>query len=284
MIPARPVASGVFVINLARSPDRMRWMTEQLQRLGLPFERVEAIDGQTADLSREMARLGVRPSGAPSRSAGPREAALYLSHLQVWARVAELGLDAACILEDDVEIHGDVAAILKDLSAVPEKPWIVRLERWDRGAYGASIAKLGGYELLYTTAPLQYTAGYCITAAAIRAAIPVLAEMRSPIDAALYSLPGRFARILTASPAPVAQTARFPSLLDADRHDRHAKAAAEAQAFGLLERARRKLIRTGREAAMFASLVRAAYALGQGAAVRTIRYRRVDSARPEATS
>ena len=39
----------IFVINLARRPDRMAAMAAQLERLGLAYERFDAVDAKTAD-------------------------------------------------------------------------------------------------------------------------------------------------------------------------------------------------------------------------------------------
>ena len=50
----------IFVINLARRPERMAFMERQFASLGLSFERVEAIDGESMpDDERDKAVNGV---------------------------------------------------------------------------------------------------------------------------------------------------------------------------------------------------------------------------------
>ena len=85
----------VYVINLARSRDRRAHITAELQRAGLDFEFIPAVDGRTLDLSdstlidpslasrclfpagtmrvrlEPLSHLSEDPRGRPRRSVGP---------------------------------------------------------------------------------------------------------------------------------------------------------------------------------------------------------------------
>ncbi len=43
---ARITVLPIYVINLDRRPDRLAAIAADLDRLGLPFERIKAVDGQ----------------------------------------------------------------------------------------------------------------------------------------------------------------------------------------------------------------------------------------------
>ena len=68
---------GVYVINLDRRPDRLDQITEELDKIGLPFKRFAAID-------RKPGTIGCG-----------------LSHLAVLKEARDLGLKNVLIFEDD---------------------------------------------------------------------------------------------------------------------------------------------------------------------------------------
>ena len=94
-----------YVINLARSPDRRAHIVAELQRTGLDYEIISAVDGRTLDL--DDSNL-VDPSLA-SRCPFPAGAAgCALSHLNAYEKIVEEGRDQALILEDDVTLSADL--------------------------------------------------------------------------------------------------------------------------------------------------------------------------------
>lgn len=101
----------VFVINLSRATERQRFQKAQLAALGLPFERVEAIDANSADLRNEEPIWSTweRPM---SRS----ECACFLSHQQLWQRIAR-SETPGLVLEDDVLLSSDLPKLLDELEA-----------------------------------------------------------------------------------------------------------------------------------------------------------------------
>lgn len=104
----------VFVINLDRSPHRLETIAATLDRLGVPFERVAAVDG--SDPAR-LAGLPVEPSfgRAPLRAG---EIGCFASHVAVWRAVVDRGLAAAIVLEDDIVPDAGFAEIAEALATV----------------------------------------------------------------------------------------------------------------------------------------------------------------------
>lgn len=100
-----PNTLKAFVINLDRSPERMEGISKNLDALGIPFERVAAVDGSKLT-EQEIAEhycealnktLHYRPMKAG-------EVACYLSHRKVCQQILDSGLDYALVLEDDAEL------------------------------------------------------------------------------------------------------------------------------------------------------------------------------------
>jgi glycosyl transferase family 25 len=100
----------VLVINLASSTDRLAFQRRQLEKLSLPFERVEAVS--VADMGEEECR---RLSVAWERPLRCSEVACFLSHQRVWQLVLDRN-KPALVLEDDAVLSCCVPALLEDLS------------------------------------------------------------------------------------------------------------------------------------------------------------------------
>ena len=91
----------VYVINLNRSADRLSQIKDQLERLNLPFKRVEAIDGNQLEI--EKSRVNhFKFNLSQNRRCENRELGCAESHRKVWNEIIESGDRYALILEDDV--------------------------------------------------------------------------------------------------------------------------------------------------------------------------------------
>jgi glycosyl transferase family 25 len=108
-----------YVINLDRSPGRLAHMAAQLRRLGVPFERVPAIDGRQL---RETDRVG-----RPTLSA--TESGCFLSHRSAWGRIAKGQDPYGIVLEDDVHIAPGFAALAVSTEWIPPDADIVKFKR-----------------------------------------------------------------------------------------------------------------------------------------------------------
>lgn len=114
----------VFVINLDRRYDRLSHITGQLDRLGIEFVRVSAVDGQrlcSADLEIFNSEADwPRPSNS--------EFACFMSHRKCWNELVQSDQEYAVILEDDVIISNSGAEFLSDYSWFSDDVDLLRLE------------------------------------------------------------------------------------------------------------------------------------------------------------
>ena len=87
----------------ARSPDRRTHIVAELQRSGLDYEVVPAVDGRSLDLND---RNLVDPTLATRCPFPAGAAGCALSHFNVYKKIIDDGRDRALILEDDADVAG----------------------------------------------------------------------------------------------------------------------------------------------------------------------------------
>lgn len=93
-----------YVINLVRSPERRAKITANLDRYGVDYEIVTAIDARDLDPAGKVAPIFYDKFR-------PGEAGCALSHMCVYRKILADGLEWALILEDDIIAPPELAAI-----------------------------------------------------------------------------------------------------------------------------------------------------------------------------
>ena len=120
----------IYLINLARRPDRLAAMLRQAPDL----DRVEAVDARNMDRGtidrwfQASGPLGEIPVG---------DKACLLSHRLAWERFLVTGNGHAVFLEDDVRLSSSAPALLKDAGWIPPDVAVVKLEHY--GPPGQSV-------------------------------------------------------------------------------------------------------------------------------------------------
>lgn len=112
----------IWVISLQRSTERRVYITQHLRDLNLPFEFIDAIDGQT--LTPEQLRLysSAQTQYLLNRELTAGEIGCALSHLMALRRIVDQKIPEALILEDDVVLTPDFLDVLGHRSNFP-KDW-----------------------------------------------------------------------------------------------------------------------------------------------------------------
>ncbi|MGI9297692.1 MAG: glycosyltransferase family 25 protein [Gammaproteobacteria bacterium] len=125
----------IFVISLVREAGRRAEMIRRLDADNLRYEIVDGVDGAVLNREEYAGRLGqyhrregscFRLNHSKRRFAGrlsPGEIGCYLSHYNLWRRIADEKIPAAVILEDDAAPEADFAAVVREIAA---SGW-----RWD---------------------------------------------------------------------------------------------------------------------------------------------------------
>lgn len=207
---------GIFVINLDRSASRMRSMERQLSSFNLNFTRIRAVDGDRDDITSEMASAGLKLGEVNGRPLGPREIGCYLSHIKAYRAMKRANLEAACILEDDVELGANFPLALRCLSQHCTDNIVAKLEPWPKPRLGVIIGRAGDHRTIYSPQGLIETGAYFVTQTAIDA-MPDLQTITEPFDHALFADRQTGPLVVTVSPAAARQSDRFQSLIKVDR-------------------------------------------------------------------
>uniref|UniRef100_A0A915MNU0 Protein kinase domain-containing protein n=1 Tax=Meloidogyne javanica TaxID=6303 RepID=A0A915MNU0_MELJA len=144
----------IYLINLARRPERLNKMAQILRLVGMKFERFEAVDGQNLT-KRQLDSLNFLPGYLDPHQRRPMklgEIGCFLSHYKVWKDVVANGFDRAIVLNKMVQ----------DLMKTRED--------WDFIYFGRKINKGGnpeffvlGHSHLSTISYSYWTIGYAIS-------------------------------------------------------------------------------------------------------------------------
>jgi glycosyl transferase family 25 len=112
----------IWVLNLKKDTQRLRFMDRQLRALNLKYSVVEALDGNLLspdDCSKYSRERALQFS---KRELTPGEIGCALSHARMWERILRERLPEVLIFEDDVWIGGALPAILANRDKLP-KDW-----------------------------------------------------------------------------------------------------------------------------------------------------------------
>lgn len=95
----------IYVVSLARMPERRRAIAEELSRHGVDFTIVDAVDARQADpqwLREQVDEAAVLRNAG--RTMSPPEIGCALSHRLVYRDILDSGACGALVLEDDVTL------------------------------------------------------------------------------------------------------------------------------------------------------------------------------------
>lgn len=136
-------------------------MSRQFDKLGLPFERIPAIDSRSLAPAAWKQHATNRFDG---HEWGSSEIGCFLSHRQCWRSIAE-GPDAyGAVFEDDVELDPEVRPLLLTDAWIPAGADIVKLEASTMESYQGARQNIRVKHRFYRSAlPWEGAAAYVIS-------------------------------------------------------------------------------------------------------------------------
>jgi len=173
----------VYVVSLRSAVERRARCVEILGRLGISFEFFDAVEG--AALSE--AEIGAvydagRNAREYKRPLSRGEIGCFLSHYELWKRIAAGTDGGAVILEDDFEAGEGLAQLLREICAAPLENCMVKLFA-QRLAGGPQVAVLSsGYRLVMPDRVPGQTLGYTVDRAAAAALAALAVPFGRPVD------------------------------------------------------------------------------------------------------
>ena len=206
-----------YVINLARSVDRRTHITAELKKTGLDYEIFTAVDGRELDMADasiidpSFLNKGVFPAGS---------AGCALSHVGVYRRIIEDGLNVALILEDDVTLPPDLAALADSVAEqlVGAEAALLSVDCPDpcevsrEGSVRLSSSRLLALPIDVTQ--LRSTGAYVITREACERMIKCVLPIRAQADAwSWFYREGALDRVRCVTPLPVLKSPDLTSTI-----------------------------------------------------------------------
>ena len=182
--------SKIFFINLDRSESRRAKMREQLDSLGLSYERFPAVDGKAAPdefLSRYYSEeLNKKKYYVPLVKS---EIACYISHLKICEKILLENLDYAVVLEDDIILKDSFKFIQPILDSIKNWNYIKLAETFKKQkvasrepiAFEAPAAKTA-FELVRWKKPPIGMQAYAVSKEAARELLEKRSVFFRPID------------------------------------------------------------------------------------------------------
>ena len=171
-----------WVINLDRAPERLARIDSQLQRLGLRYTRLPAVDARA--LTPEQ--RGALDEAAYRRKHGMTpvlgELGCYLSHVQAMRLFLASKADFALILEDDVLLQDSLPAVLQGLMAQAGRWDVAKLSAVHSGTPVPYAQVAPGHHLAVMLSRCTGSSAYLINRRAAQAYLPGLLPMSLPYD------------------------------------------------------------------------------------------------------
>lgn len=179
----------IYIINLEQSADRLEYQIKQFEKLGLHFERLNAVSVQ--DISEEFYLSHIKYG---QRLIKQSEMACFLSHKKAWELVLQQN-EPCVILEDDALLVHDFADLLKDIENknIPSQVDFINLEVQPRNKvlshkpiYSLLNQEYHLYELLLEK---NGTGGYIVFPSGAKKLLNYAEQTLALADAFIYSCP-----------------------------------------------------------------------------------------------
>lgn len=177
---------ATYVINLAQATERMRHMQRQLDKLSLPYIRIEAVLGREIILP--IPEFNERMFNIlTGKKANPGEIGCYLSHILTLQEFLKTNKDYALILEDDVNLPENLVQIIESCYLHSDCWDLLRLSSSRKGEFLriTSLKNAESYQLGYNIKVLKNTGAYLLNRNAAERILKYLVPMRLPYDVAL---------------------------------------------------------------------------------------------------
>ena len=176
----------VFVISLARAVERQADIVRRLEAATIRHEIVDAVDGNTLDLSQIADRMDEKTQTQHyGRLLYRGEIGCYLSHYNLWQRIVAEEIPAAVVLEDDAVWDSDFAQVVAAVADC-DYEWDVAALHFPTRKNRRVVCNLGGKHQLvaYKRFRVFCTTGYLISLSGAKKLTAHCRLIRHPIDIA----------------------------------------------------------------------------------------------------
>lgn len=175
-----------LVLNLDRSPDRLEAIAAQFKAIGIPFERLQGVDGKQSSEEDFQKFIAARRGERNSWNRG--KMGCFLSHYRAWEIAANSPDPYTAIFEDDMHLSPQLKDFLNTDSWIPPECEIVRLETSTNRVWLApqTLVTREGRELKRVKSTTWCAGGYILSRDAARKLIALPASSHDSVDYFLF--------------------------------------------------------------------------------------------------
>lgn len=175
----------IYIINLDRSKERFKIVSQSAEKAGLNYNRVSAVDGGAIDIFHSQEINVKRFRLRHGKNILPGEAGCYLSHLRALSAVMNGSAPYAVIAEDDVGFDQEFVDIINKLA---------HIDGWDMIKFSNHRHRIFHKYMDVTNnvsigrflhGPLGSSAAYMVTREGAKKLVSKLTPMSLPYDVAL---------------------------------------------------------------------------------------------------
>lgn len=167
---------AIYVINLDRSTDRLKKITQSINNAGLTFTRIQAEDGTKINQADHSS------NSIYYQNMTSNEIACYLSHIKCWNQIIEDQVEFGIILEDDATLNPNFKTIIEKALIIAKSNhnhFIKLSSNKIKNKKQTNIARLSNeHNLIRLTPTPVFTNGQCIS---IKAAQELTNKCSTPI-------------------------------------------------------------------------------------------------------
>lgn len=171
-----------WVINLDRAPERLARIAAQLDRLGLPWTRLPAVDARALTPAQRAELDDAAYRRKHGKAPVPGELGCYLSHVEVMRRFVAGTAEFALVLEDDVLLRDSLPAVLRGLMAQRGRWDMVKLSGVHSGTPVPYLEVAPGHRLAVMLSRCTGSSAYLMNRRAAAAYLRSLLPMSLPYD------------------------------------------------------------------------------------------------------
>ncbi len=180
-----------YLINLDKDTERLAFFKSNFDRLEIPFERIDAVDGRTFSEEAYQAFMQTRPRNYNRDTSKPwlrGQMGCFLSHYKAWKKIAEGRENFCAVFEDDIHVLDDLKHVLQSDTWIPQNTDIIRLETSTNRVQLTSKPVLTYKKRnLYRVKSTSWCAGaYIISRVAAQRLVALSEKYHEPADIMLY--------------------------------------------------------------------------------------------------
>ncbi len=170
-----------YVINIDYAKDRKKYMQEQLEKVGVPFEFIDAVIGKNLKLPHpDYDERKYRLAHGKRTSMG--ELGCYFSHIKALKQFLETDKDHALIMEDDIEFADGFKQILDEALVYDNHFDLLKLCDIHRGIKLPVLTLPSKFQLSINFVRQTGSGGYLVNRKAAQMMIENLLPMWLPYD------------------------------------------------------------------------------------------------------